>query len=65
MAKRRINGEGTIWFAEKEKRFRAQYFDLDGRRRNLSAKSSKEIAKKLRDTPQTLNAAFTLAYPID
>jgi hypothetical protein len=47
MAKRRINGEGTIWFVETENRFRKQYFDPDGRRRNLGAKSSKEIAKKL------------------
>ena len=49
MAKRRINGDGTWWYAETENRFRAQYFDLDGRRRNLSAKTSKEIVKKLRD----------------
>jgi hypothetical protein len=49
VAKRRINGEETVWFAEKEKRFHAQSFDLGGRRRNLRAKSSKEIAKKLRD----------------
>ena len=48
MAKRRINGDGTWWYAETENRYRAQYFDLDGRRRNLSAKTSKEIAKKLR-----------------
>lgn len=48
MAKRRINGDGTWWYAETENRYRAQYFDLDGRRRNLSAKTSKEIVKKLR-----------------
>ena len=49
MAKRRINGNGTYWYAKTEDRFRAQYFDLDGRRRNLSAKTNKEIVKKLRD----------------
>jgi integrase len=49
MAKRRINGDGTWWYAETENRFRAQYFDLDGRRRNLSARTNKEIVKKLRD----------------
>ena len=49
MAKRRINGDGTYWYAKTEDRFRAQYFDLDGRRRNLSAKTNKEIVKKLRD----------------
>jgi integrase len=49
MAKRRINGDGTYWYADTEDRFRAQYFDLDGRRRNLSAKTNKEIVKKLRD----------------
>jgi len=49
MAKRRINGDGTYWYADTEDRFRAQYFDLEGRRRNLSAKTKKEIVKKLRD----------------
>jgi integrase len=63
MAKRRINGEGTVWFAEKEKRFRAQYFDLDGRRRNLSAKSSKEIAKKLRDATNKRETRTLEAMP--
>jgi hypothetical protein len=36
MARRRINGDGTYWFAETENRWRAQYFDFDDRRRNLS-----------------------------
>jgi len=63
MAKRRINGEGTVWFAEKENRFRAQYFDLDGRRRNLSAKSSKEIAKKLRDATNKRETRTLEAMP--
>ena len=47
MAKRRINGDGTYWYAKTEDRFRAQYFDLDGRRRNLSAKTNKEIVRNL------------------
>jgi hypothetical protein len=37
--------------AKTEERFRAQYFDLHGRRRNLRAKKNKEIAEKSKDAP--------------
>ena len=48
MASRRSNGEGTIWYAEKEGRYRAQYPDASGRRRTLTARTKREIEKKLR-----------------
>ena len=48
MARRRVNGDGTYWFAEREDRWRAQYCDFDDRRRCLSAKTEREIVKKLR-----------------
>ena len=48
MAKRRSNGEGTIWYAEKEARYRAQYPDAEGRRRTLTGKTRKEVEKQLR-----------------
>jgi integrase len=49
MAKRRSNGEGSIWFAEKENRYRARFTDFDNNPRNLSAPTRKEVAKKLRE----------------
>jgi len=49
MSTRRSNGEGTYWKVEKEDRYRAQYYDRNGKRRTLSAKTAKEIQKKLRE----------------
>lgn len=34
MAKKRINGKGTVWFVPSEKRYRAQY-PVGGKRRTL------------------------------
>ena len=48
MAKRRSNGEGTIWYAEKEARYRAQYPDAEGHRRTITGKTRKEVEKQLR-----------------
>jgi len=48
MATRRSNGEGTIWYAKSEGRFRAQYPDASGRRRTITGKTRKDIEKKLR-----------------
>ena len=49
MAKR-SNGEGTIYYDEKSKRFRIQFFDNENRRRTLSARTFSEAVKKLRET---------------
>lgn len=48
MVKRRSNGEGTIWYASKEGRYRAQYPDAMGRRRTITGKTRKEVEQKLR-----------------
>jgi len=49
MATRRSNGEGTIWYAKSEGRFRAQYPDAHGRRRTLTGKTKRDVEKKLRE----------------
>jgi len=48
MAKKRINGEGTVWYAPPEKRSRAQY-PVGGKRRTISGKTRREVELKLRD----------------
>jgi integrase len=48
LAKRRSNGEGTFWFSPSENRWRGQFFDSSGHRRNVSGKSQKEVEQKLR-----------------
>jgi integrase len=48
MAKR-PNGEGTVFFDEKANRYRAQFYDNENKRRNLSAKTKTGIHRKLRD----------------
>ncbi len=48
MAKR-PNGEGTVFFDRKANRYRAQFFDKNGKRRTLSARTQSGIHKKLRD----------------
>jgi hypothetical protein len=48
MAKKRINGEGTVWFVASEKRYRAQY-PAGGKRRTISGKTRREVELKLRD----------------
>ena len=48
MATRRSNGEGTIWYAKTEGRFRAQYPDANGHRRTISGKTKRDVEKKLR-----------------
>jgi integrase len=48
MAKR-PNGEGTVFFDRKANRYRAQFFDKNGKRRTLSARTQSAIHKKLRD----------------
>jgi integrase len=45
---KRANGEGTIWFDHSRNRYRAQYFDNNGKRRSISDRSHSELAKKLR-----------------
>jgi integrase len=45
---KRSNGEGTIWLDNSRKRYRAQYFDNDGKRRGLSSASHSELSRKLR-----------------
>ena len=48
MAKKRINGEGTVWYVASEKRYRAQY-PAGGKRRTISGKTRREVELKLRD----------------
>ena len=48
MAKKRINGEGTVWYVPSEKRYRAQY-PVGGKRRTISGKTRREVELKLRD----------------
>ena len=48
MAKRRSNGEGTVWFSKSENRWRGQFFDAPDHRRNVSGKSRKDVEQKLR-----------------
>lgn len=48
MAKKRINGEGTVWYVPSEKRYRAQY-PAGGKRRTISGKTRREVELKLRD----------------
>ena len=48
MAKKRINGEGTVWYVASEKRYRAQY-PAGGKCRTTSGKTMCEVELKLRD----------------
>jgi integrase len=48
MAKKRINGEGTVWYVPSEKRYRAQY-PVGGKRRTISGKTRREVELKLRE----------------
>ena len=48
MAKKRINGEGTVLYVASEKRYRAQY-PAGGKRRTISGKTRREVELKLRD----------------
>ena len=50
MAKKRINGEGTVWFVPSEKRYRDQY-PVGGKRKTTSRKSRCEVDLKLHETP--------------
>jgi len=51
MAKR-PNGEGTVFFDKKANRYRAQFYDLAGKRRALSSRTSQGAHKKLREAIQ-------------
>jgi hypothetical protein len=48
MAKKRINGEGTVWYVASEKRYGAQYL-ARVKRRTISGKTRREVVLKLRD----------------
>ena len=48
MATRRSNGEGTVWYAKTEGRFRAQYPDANGHRRTITGKTKRDVEIKLR-----------------
>ena len=48
MGKKRTNGEGTVFFATRENRWRAQFYDQRGRRRTLSGKTRQIVERKLR-----------------
>ena len=48
MAKKRVNGEGTVWYVPSERRYRAQY-PVNGVRRTLSGKTRREVELKLRE----------------
>jgi len=61
MAKR-SNGEGTIYWDKKAKRYRIQFTDLDNRRRSLSAKTYPEAQRILRESITARDAGL-LAKP--
>ena len=48
MEKKRLNGAGTVWYVESEKRYRAQY-PAEGKRRTISGKNRREVEFKLCD----------------
>jgi len=48
MAKKRIDGEGTVWYAASKKRYRAQY-PVGKQRRSLSGKTRREVELKLEE----------------
>lgn len=48
MAKKRINGEGNVWYVASEKHYRAQY-PAGGKRRTTIGKTRSEIELKLGD----------------
>jgi integrase len=62
MAKR-PNGEGTVFFDRKANRNRAQFFDKNGKRRNLSARTKSAIHKKLRDAISSRDAGTLTRKP--
>ena len=45
--RRRLNGRGTVWEDAAAGRWRAQYYDRDGRRRTLSAATRAEVESRL------------------
>ena len=45
--KKRLNGEGGYWYSASENRYRAQYIDLTGKTRSLSARTEADITRKL------------------
>ena len=47
MRAKRPNGEGGYWYSSTEGRYRAQYTDVQGHLRSVSAKSEADITKKL------------------
>ena len=51
-AKKRPNGEGTIWYDSSRSRYRGQYHDNNLARRSVSGRTYAETAKKLREALQ-------------
>lgn len=47
MAKERINGEGTLWYAASEKRYRAQY-PTGKRDQSLNGRAKRDVELKPR-----------------
>ncbi|MBU3693038.1 MAG: hypothetical protein FGM47_05920, partial [Candidatus Nanopelagicaceae bacterium] len=51
-AKKRPNGEGTIWYDSSRSRYRGQYHDNNLARRSVTGRTYAETAKKLREALQ-------------
>jgi len=64
MAKR-PNGEGTVFLDQKANRYRAQFHDKNGKRRNLSARTKTAIHKKLRDAVNSRETGTLTNKPSD
>jgi integrase len=64
MAKR-PNGEGTVFFDHKANRYRAQFYDKNGKRRGLSARTQSAIHKKLRDAITSREDGTQTSKPSD
>ena len=60
---KRPNGEGTVFYDPKSKRFRAQFYDHEHKRRTLSSRTKSGIHKKLRDGITARDAGFLSRKP--
>ena len=60
---KRPNGEGTVYYDHKAKRYRAQFPDQDRKRRSLSSSTQEEIWKKLRDATTARDAGLLCKKP--
>lgn len=55
---KRPNGEGTVYYDHKAKRYRAQFPDQDKKRRSLSSRTQEDIWKQLREATTARDAGL-------